>query len=105
MSRIVLSEISLTPMKLTVQTGLSKSGISRLIERLEKKEFLKKQYNSKDKRSYILVSTEKGNQELEKTYKYYLKPIYKLQRTLKEERFESLIIQIKEANNMLQNGR
>lgn len=105
LSRIILSKIPLTPMDLTVVTGLSKSAVSRLIESLEKKEFLVKEYNAKDKRSYTLLITKKGNQELEQAYQHYLKPIYKLRRTLGEERFESLITQIKEANYMLQNSR
>ena len=50
LSQIVLSDSPLTPMELTVLTGLSKSAISRLIERLEKKKFIIKQCNSKDKR-------------------------------------------------------
>ena len=102
LSRVILSKTPLTPLDLTVVTGLSKSAVSRLIESLEKKEFLLKEYNAKDKRSYTLFITEKGNQELEQAYQHYLKPIYKLRRTLGEERFESLITQIKEANYMLQ---
>lgn len=101
LSRIVLSDSPLTPMELTVLTGLSKSSVSRLIERLTQKEFITKQYSVKDRRSYTLLGTEKGNQELEQTYRYYLSPIYKLRRTLGEERFASLIDQIKEANKML----
>lgn len=105
LSRIGLSEVARTPLELTVQTGLSKSAVSRLIEHLEKKEFIIKQFNSKDKRSYTLHITEKGNQALEHTYRYYLEPIYHLRRTIGEERFESLTTQIKEANRMLQNRR
>lgn len=105
LSRIVLSEVSRTPLDLTMQTGLSKSAVSRLIEHLEKKEFIKKQYNSKDMRSYTLLSTDKGNRELERTYRYYLEPIYNLRRTLGKERFEALIAQIREANSILQNRR
>lgn len=102
LSRIMLSNVPLTPLELTAQTGLSKSAVSRLLESLEKKDFLYKQYNQKDKRSYTLHLTEKGNQELEQAYHHYLEPIYKLRRTIGEERFQSLITQIKEANNMLQ---
>lgn len=102
LSKIVLSDKPVTPMELTMLTGLSKSSVSRSIERLEKKKFIIKQYNSKDKRSYTLLSTSEGNQELDQTCRYYLAPIYKLRRVLGEERFISLIIQIKEANNMLQ---
>lgn len=102
LSKIVLSDKPLTPMELTMMTGLSKSSVSRSIERLEKKKFIMKQYNSKDKRSYNLLITPEGNKELDQTYRYYLAPIYKLRRVLGEERFISLITQIKEANNMLQ---
>lgn len=103
LSRIVLSEVPRTPLELSVQTGLSKSAVSRLIDRLEKKEFIKKQYNAKDMRSYTLLSTVLGKQELDRTYRYYLEPIYHLRRTLGEERFESLTAQIQEANSILQN--
>lgn len=105
LSRILMSDEALTPLELTVMMGLSKSAVSRLIERLEKKRLLTKLYNLKDKRSYTLLITEKGNQELEQTYRYYLEPIYKLQRTLGEERFEDLTTQIKYANHMLQDRR
>ena len=72
LSRIVLSDAELTPLELTVLTGLSKSAVSRLIEHLERKELLQKKYNSNDKRSYTLLCTAKGTMELEKTYQYYL---------------------------------
>lgn len=105
LSRIMMSDEALTSLELTVMMGLSKSAVSRLIERLEKKGLLTKLYNLKDKRSYTLLITEKGNQELEQTYRYYLEPIYKLQRTLGEESFEDLTTQIKYANHMLQDRR
>lgn len=103
LSRIILSDTPLTPLDLTALTGLSKSAVSRLIESLEKKEFLVKQYKKTDRRSYTLHVTEKGNLELQQAYQHYLEPIYKLRRTIGEERFHSLLTQIKEANNMLQN--
>lgn len=102
LSQIILSNVPLTPMELTSNTGMSKSAVSRLIENLQKKEFLIKQYNSEDKRSYTLGSTKKGNQELENAYRHYLSPIYKLRRMLGEEQFEALMTQIKEANRVLQ---
>ena len=102
LSRIMLSDELLTPLELAAQTGLRKSAISRLIEGLEKKDFLSKQYKEKDKRSYTLHITEKGNQELERAYHHYLEPVYKLRRTIGEARFQSLTTQIREANYMLQ---
>lgn len=103
LSRIILSPVPLTPLDLAAVTGLSKSAVSRLIESLEKKEFLIKQYKETDKRSYTLHATENGNHELEQACQHYLEPIYNLRRTIGEERFQSLTAQIKEANNILQN--
>ena len=54
LSRMILSDVPLTPLDLVVLTGLKKSAVSRIIESLEKKEFLFKQYNERDKRSYTL---------------------------------------------------
>lgn len=102
LSRMILSDVPLTPLDLAVLTGLKKSAVSRIIESLEKKELLFKQYNERDKRSYTLHTTEKGNQELKQAYHHYLEPIYRLRRTIGEERFKSLTTQIKEANDMLQ---
>ena len=103
LSRIMLSDELLTPLDLAAQAGLSKSAISRLLDGLEKKDFLLKQYKERDRRSYTLHITEKGNQELDQAYHHYLEPVYKLRRTIGEERFQSLTAQIKEANHMLQN--
>lgn len=102
LSRIILSDAPLTPLDLTALTNLSKSAVSRLIESLERREFLFKQYNEKDRRSYTLHATEKGNKELEQACQHYLEPIYKLRRVIGEKRFESLTAQITEANDMLQ---
>ena len=44
-----------------------------------------------------------GNQELQQAYRHYLEPIYRLRRTLGEERFHTLLSQIREANHLLQN--
>ncbi|MGN0613228.1 MAG: MarR family winged helix-turn-helix transcriptional regulator [Porcipelethomonas sp.] len=101
LSRIVLSDKKLTPLELTVLTGLSKSAVSRLIDRLERKELLHKQYNTSDRRSYMLICTDKGSQELEQTYKYYLEPIYQLRKVLGDEEFEALMTHISHANQMM----
>lgn len=102
LSRIVFSEHPLTPQELANQMGLCKSAISRLIDHLEKKGFLKKQNCETDKRSYILQITDTGNTELDCTYRYYLEPIYKLKEVLGLESFQSLTTQIQAANELLQ---
>ncbi|MCI9078270.1 MAG: MarR family transcriptional regulator [Lachnospiraceae bacterium] len=103
LSRIIMSDVPLTPLDMASLTGLSKPAVSRLIESLEKKGFLFRQFSQKDKRSYTLHITEKGNKEIEQVYRHYLEPVYKLRKTIGEERFKSLMAQIKEANYMLQN--
>ncbi|MCH5297497.1 MAG: MarR family transcriptional regulator [Ruminococcus sp.] len=105
LSRIGFSDVPRMPLELAEQTGLKKSAVSRLIENLEKKEFIIKEYSLKDKRSYTLKITEKGSQALEQTCRYYLEPIYELRNALGEKRFEALTAQIKEADNVLQNRR
>lgn len=102
LSRIVFAPAPLTPQELTAQMGLCKSAVSRLIEHLEKKEFLSKQCRASDKRSYILFITEKGKHELDQTYRYYLEPIYQLKEALGNDAFDSLTTQIKHANQLLQ---
>lgn len=101
LSRIVLSDTPLIPHDLCSSMGLSKSAVSRLIENLEKKKFLYKESNPTDKRSYSLLITKKGNEELNLTYAYYLEPIYRLRRVLGDDSFESLTAKIKEANELL----
>ena len=90
-------------MQLSELMGLSKSAVSRLIDNLERNGFLAREYSQQDKRSYRLHLTEQGNQELQQAYRHYLEPIYRLRRTLGEERFHTLLSQIREANHLLQN--
>ncbi len=103
LSRIYLAEEPLKPLQLSELMGLSKSAVSRLIDNLERNGFLAREYSQQDKRSYRLHLTEQGNQELQQAYRHYLEPIYRLRRTLGEERFHTLLSQIREANHLLQN--
>lgn len=105
LSRIELSKDKITPQMLCNSMGLSKPIISRLIEQLELKDFLKKETSSIDKRSYFLLITKKGSEELNRTYEYYLKPIYELRRRIGEEKFHELTRLIHEANDeMIKNN-
>ena len=54
--------------------GISKPVVSRLVDSLCRKEFLEKEACAADHRSYYLCITEKGREELDHTYKYYLEP-------------------------------
>ena len=100
LSRLVLTEEVVTPHALTVSMGVEKSVVSRLIEGLEKKKFLIKEYSMKDRRSYCLKITEEGRKELEHTYGYYLSPVYKLREHLGEKDFHELTRLIQKANQL-----
>lgn len=98
LSRIALTEGPVTPLNLSVQTGLTKPMVSKLIESLNQQGFLTKERAEKDRRSYFLAITEKGHQELNTTYTYYLEPVYELRRNLGERDFAKLMSLIKKAN-------
>lgn len=104
LSRIGLSQEQMTPCLLCKAMGISKPLVSKLIERLEKKEFIEKEYKPLDKRSYFLNITDKGNNALKQTYTYYLEPVYQLYKNLGENNFEVLISLIQESNHTIQDN-
>lgn len=97
LSRLELSSEKLTPNMICSLMGISKWLGSRLISQLIEKGFLKKEANGSDKRSYFLIITPDGSKELQKTYAYYLEPIYALKRKLGAEKYEILTKLIRES--------
>ena len=106
--RTALAAGSITPLELSLQMGISKTIVSRLIEHLTGKHLVKKIYSTDDKRSYYLKITETGKQELDAMYYYYLGPLYDLQEHLGNKDYEELIRLIQKANESMvykiQNG-
>lgn len=102
LSRVAMAKEPLTPLLLSKQTGLTKPMVSKLIEDLSRKGFLKKEKDQRDKRSYFLILTKEGQTELETTYQYYLEPVYKIWRSLGEDRFGELMELIDLANSAAQ---
>ena len=80
LSRVALSGEKLTSHMLCAGMGISKPVVSRLVDSLCRKEFLEKEACAADHRSYYLCITEKGREELDHTYKYYLEPLYSMRR-------------------------
>lgn len=99
LSRVAMAKEPVTPLMLSKQTGLTKPMVSKLIEELSGKGFLKKEQDPKDRRSYFLILTGEGKKEMEGTYQYYLEPVYKIWRDLGEENFAELMRLIDMANN------
>ena len=98
LSRAELSTEKLTPQLVCQEMGISKTMGSRLIKQLVEKELLAKESCLYDGRSYYLVITPKGSEEVKRTYTYYLEPVYQLRRTLGEEKFQLLTKLMEEAN-------
>lgn len=80
--RIELGEKPVTPIRLSLRMGISKSAVSRLIEQIQSKGLIQKNESEKDKRSYSLELTENGRRVLKSAYFYYVEPISKLEKKL-----------------------
>ena len=99
LSRVALSKEKLTSHMLCTGMGISKPAVSRLVESLCRKEFLEKEMCAADHRSYYLCITGKGREELERTYTYYLEPLYSMRRRAGEETFSRLMELIRLVNH------
>lgn len=100
LSRLALDQEARTPQLLCRGMGISKPMLSRLIEHLEQKGFVKKRVLARDKRSYELFITPMGKEELERTYSYYMEPVYRLYRAIGPEDFELLTTLIRRSNEL-----
>lgn len=101
LSRLAMAQERHTPLQLCSEMGVSKSMVSRLIDQLEQKGLIGKQVSQQDKRSYGLVITPLGRQELENTYSYYLQPVYQLRRLMGSEEFSQLMSLIRRSNELV----
>ena len=97
--QVALSKAKLTSHMLCTGMGISKPVVSRLVESLCRKEFLEKEMCAADHRSYYLCITGKGREELERTYTYYLEPLYSMRRRAGEETFSRLMELIRLVNH------
>lgn len=100
--RVALAIVPQTPGMLSSDMRVSKTIISRFTESLCKKQLIKKQYDRSDGRSYSLMITEKGNQELIQLCHYYLGPVYLLREQMGQEAFGEMLHLLKQANHILE---
>ena len=102
LSRIYLLKSPVTPLQLSQQMKMKKSSISRIIHHLLEKELIIKQKNELDGRSYHLILTQKGQEQLKQHYEQFLTPIYLLYRKMGQEQFLEFIKNIQTATCLLQ---
>lgn len=98
LSQLALHKESMTPMALSKIMGVNKTIISRIIDKLSEGGYLIKTKDQSDKRSYSVSITDLGTEQLDKIYKYYLEPIYKLRSKLGDEEFFELMSCIEKSN-------
>lgn len=90
-----------TPLELSRKMGASKTIISRIVEQLAQKNMIARKYDREDRRSYSLWITEEGSSELDGMYRYYLEPVYELERQMNEESLQQFFRLIKQANEIM----
>lgn len=91
----------ITPLELSREMGASKTIVSRLVEQLAQKNMIARKYDREDRRSYSLWITEEGSAELDGMYRYYLDPVYELERQMDEDSLQQFFQLMKRANEIL----
>lgn len=103
MSWLLLSEKRMTPLLLSRRMGMQKESISRLLKKLWAKQLIQKEKQDCDERSYLVILTEKGEKELDSTYRDLLSPLYQMKKEMGTEEFSSFMKSIRKANDILKN--
>lgn len=91
----------MTPLELSRSMGISKTIVSRLVERLAAKGMIVRTYDKEDRRSYSLWITGEGRAELDGMCRYYLEPVYELERQMDGNEVEELFRLINRANEIM----
>lgn len=101
LSCLTLHDENITPLNISKMMGVSKTIVSRILDKLIKEGYVTKTKNELDKRSYNITITDFGRETLEKIYKFYLTPIYTLHKELGSKEFSELMYNIENANKLL----
>ncbi|NFE96053.1 MarR family winged helix-turn-helix transcriptional regulator [Clostridium botulinum] len=99
------AENEVTPLMISKIMNLKKPSVSGVVESLLKKNYVQKEQNCNDKRSYYLVITEKGKELLKSANDLYLSAIYTLKKELGRDAFVSFIETMNKANDILKEFR
>lgn len=83
---------------------VSKPMIAGMVKSLTKKGYITKEPSQSDKRSYILVPTEKTTQLVDSVYKEYFKVMSLLLSEMGEKKYKDMIELLEEANSILLEG-
>lgn len=98
---LVKSEGENTPVEASKYFKVSKGMITKMITSLSKGGYIVKEQSTVDKRSYILVATEKAVELVNDTYSENFKTMHALQSGLGEKDFKKLEELLEKANKIL----
>lgn len=90
-----------TPIEASRFFNVSKGMITNMVTSLVKKEYLLKEKSSEDRRSHILIPTQKALKLVDETYDEYFNIISTLQTKLGIMEFNDFISKLKRINNIL----
>nr|WP_240967758.1 MarR family transcriptional regulator [Paenibacillus aquistagni] len=94
----VVSEHGLIQKEIGNRTGKDKPTTSRLLQHLEQKGLIQRQSGEKDKRSVLVVPTEKGRAIIKETIPYEMEIIDEVKHVMTDEEYNHLIVLLKQIN-------
>jgi len=92
---------SVTPMMISDFFQIAKPSVTTMINELVKKGYLEKIPSTKDKRSYMVSITKKGEDLVVTTHDDYFKSIDLLKKEMGKEKFDQFITLMQKANDIL----
>ncbi|MFR1449138.1 MAG: MarR family transcriptional regulator [Beduini sp.] len=101
LSFIYLSENKVTPHDIALATGMKKEAVSRSLKTLVEKRMLTKQKDVDDERSYFLLLSHYGENQLNENYQMLFLPYKTMEQTMGTEKFSDLILALEQAADIL----
>lgn len=94
-----------TPIEAAKFFKVKKPMVTAMVNSLEKEGYLTKQPSAIDRRSYLLIPTQKGIQLVEETYCEYFSIMEALYRGMGEADFQKMLLLMEQANVILEKER
>ncbi|WP_125762039.1 MarR family winged helix-turn-helix transcriptional regulator [Companilactobacillus hulinensis] len=81
--------------------NVTKSMATNMVSSLLQQGYITKKQSELDKRSFILIPTDKANSLVDDAYEEYFKAMSSLQKNMGDDKFNELIVLLRSANQIL----
>lgn len=98
---LVKTEEEKTPIGVARFFRFTKSMATNMVTSLSSNGYIEKKQSETDKRSFLLIPTDKAIQLVEDTYEEYFKMMSVLKNKMGEEKFNKLLVLLETANDIL----